>query len=123
MSTQMSDARHERASRGIAELGDALADHEVLSVQCPHSHHVAAVYETPTGLVYRSSTGPHAHGRHDRPDVAHHGSTHGVEYVEMLDSDQADEVLPGSCDCGPWSLSRADLLDAVRAGERTTRLA
>ena len=43
MSTQMSDPRHDRASRGIAELGAALADHEVLSVQCPHSHHVAAV--------------------------------------------------------------------------------
>ena len=123
MSMQMSGPRHDRAVRGIAELGDALADHQVLSVQCPRSHHVAAVFETSTGLVYRSITGPHAHGRQDRQDVAHHGSTHGLEYVEMLDSDQADEALPGSCDCGPWSLSRTDLLAAVRAGERTTRLA
>lgn len=123
MSTRMSDARHDRAARGIAELGDALAEHEVLSVQCPHSHHVAAVYETPSGLVFRSISGPHAHGRQDRPDVAHHGSTHGVEYVEVLDSDQADDALPGWCACGTWSLSRTDLLAAVRAGERTTLLA
>jgi hypothetical protein len=123
MSTPMSEARHDRATRGLAELGSTLGDHEVLSVQCPHSHHVAAVYETPTGLVYRSITGPHAHGRQDRPDVAHHGSEHGVEYVEMLDSDQAEDVLPGWCACGPCSLSRTDLLGAVRAGERTTRLA
>ena len=122
MSTKMSDARHDRAARELADLGHALAEHEVLSVQCAHSHHVAAVYDTPSGLVYRSMTGPHAHGRRDRADVAHHGSKHGVEYVEVLDSDQADAMLPGWCDCGTWSLSRDDLLADVRAEKRTTHV-
>jgi hypothetical protein len=122
MSTQMSDARHDRATRALTELGGERAEHEVLSVQCAHSHHVAAVYRTPVGPVFRSMTGPHAHGRMDRPDVAHHGHEHGTEYVEMLDSDQADDMLPAWCDCGTWSLSRADLLAEVRAGTRTTHV-
>lgn len=122
MSTQMSDARHDRAARGLAEVAGGLADHEVLSVQCTHSHHVAAVYDTPAGLVFRSTTGPHAHGRMDRADVAHHGHEHGELFLEILDSDQAEAMLPASCDCGAWSLSRADLLADVRAGARTTRV-
>jgi hypothetical protein len=122
MSTQMSDARHERAARGLTELGGELAEHEVLSVQCRHSHHVAAVYDTGTGLVFRSMTGPHAHGRKDRADVAHHGAHHGQVYVEVLDDPQADSMLPGSCDCGPWSLSRTELLADVRAGARTVHV-
>lgn len=121
MSTRMSDPRHDRAGRALSDLGDARSEHEVLSVQCSHSHHVATVYRTPAGLVFHSITGPHAHGRMDRADVAHHGHEHGLEYVEMLDSDQADDLLPASCDCGPWSLSRTDLLADVRAGIRTTR--
>jgi hypothetical protein len=120
--SKVSDRRHDRATQGISALGAELAEHEVLSVQCPHSHHVGAVYETAAGLVYRSMTGPHAHGRMDRPDVAHHGSHHGVEYVELLDDPQADEALPGWCDCGPWQLSRADILADVRAQVRTSRV-
>lgn len=123
MSTQMSDARHDRAARALSELGAERADHEVLSVQCAHSHHVAAVYRTATGLMFRSVTGPHAHGRKDRPDVAHHGHEHGVVYAEVLDSPQADDQLPAWCDCGQWSLSRSDLLADVRAGHRTTHVA
>jgi hypothetical protein len=122
MSTQMSDARHDRAARGLAELGDQLSDHEVLSVQCRHSHHVAAVYRTDSGLVFRSVTGPHAHGRKDRSDVAHHGAHHGQVYAEVLDDRQADPMLPGWCDCGSWSLTRSDLLADVRAGVRTTHV-
>ncbi len=121
MSIRMSDPRRARAGRALSDLGDARSEHEVLSVQCHRSHHVATVYETPAGLVFRSVNGPHAHGRMDRPDVAHGGHAHGVEYVEILDSDQADDRLPASCDCGAWSLSRTDLLADVRAGIRTTR--
>jgi hypothetical protein len=120
--SKVSDRRHERATRGLGALGDDLAEHEVLSVQCAHSHHVGAVYETDAGLVYRTMTGPHAHGRMDRPDVAHHGAHHGVEYVELLDDPDADEALPGWCDCGPWELSRADILGDVRAHVRTTHV-
>lgn len=122
MSTQMSDARHDRAMRALTELGGDLAEHEVLSVQCRHSHHVAAVYDTPTGLVFRSITGPHAHGRKDRSDVAHHASQHGQAYAEVLDDAHAEPMLPGWCDCGSWSLARAELLADVRAGLRTTHV-
>ena len=93
MSIRMSDPRHDRAGRALSDLGDARSEHEVLSVQCSHSHHVATVYRTPAGLVFHSITGPHAHGRMDRADVAHRGHEHGLEYVEMLDSDQADDDL------------------------------
>jgi len=119
----MSDARHDRATQALSELGGSRADHEVLSVQCAHSHHVAAVYETPAGLVFRSITGPHARGRMDRPDVAHHGHEHGVEYVELLDSSLADDLLPAWCACGDWFVSRADLVTDVRAGNRTVHIA
>lgn len=122
MTTRISDPRHQRAAQGLEELGGDLADHEVLSVQCHRSHHVGAVYDTAAGLVFRSLTGPHAHGRKDRADVAHHGSSHGQAYAELLDDPHADALLPGSCDCGPWSLSRADLLADVRAGKRTTHV-
>lgn len=122
MSDSKVSDRHERASRAIDELGPDLAAHEVLSVQCPHSHHVGAVYETTAGPVYRSITGPHAHGRMDRPDVAHHGAHHGVRYVELLDDPEADEALAGWCACGPWELSRADILADVRARVRTSRV-
>jgi hypothetical protein len=122
MSTQMSDARHRRASAGLAGLGDSLGDHQVLSVQCAHSHHVGAVYDTAEGLVYRTVTGPHAHGRKDRTDEPHHGADHGTVFTEILEDPQAGETLPGWCDCGPWSLSRADLVADVRAGTRTTHV-
>jgi hypothetical protein len=122
MNAPMSEQRHERATQGLADLGDVLAEHEVLSVQCTHSHHVAAVYDTAAGLVYRTVTGPHAHGRKDRPDVAHHSDQRGTVYADLLDDPLADEMLPGWCDCGPWSLSRQDLLADVRAGQRTTHV-
>jgi hypothetical protein len=123
MSAPLSERRHQRAARGLADLGDTLAEHEVLSVQCAHSHHVAAVYDTPAGLVFRSITGPHAHGRKDRADVAHHGSHHGDLYVELLTDPEVGDAVPGWCDCGSWSISRLDLIADVRAGRRTTHVA
>lgn len=122
MSTQLSGHRHQRAAQALTDLGAALAENEVLSVQCARSHHVAAVYDTAAGLVFRSITGPHAHGRKDRADVAHHGSHHGSSYVELLTDPQAGEELAGWCDCGTWSLSRLELIADVRAGKRTIHL-
>jgi hypothetical protein len=123
MSTQISDSRHRRAAQALTDLGDLLAEHEVLSVQCAHSHHVAAVYDTEVGPVFRSITGPHAHGRKDRVDAAHHGSHHGVVFVELLADPETDELLPGWCDCGTWSISRADLIADLGSHRRTTHLA
>ena len=117
-----SEGRHQAAHRAIDALAGDLADHQRLMVQCPRSHHVAAVYETDAGLVYRATTGPHSHGSRDRVDVAHHSSSHG-EYVDLLAaSPTVDDVLPASCSCGPWSLSRSQLLSDIRSGHRTVHL-
>jgi hypothetical protein len=122
MSARVGGRRHQRAAQALTDLGDALAENEVLSVQCTHGHHVAAVYDTAAGPVFRSITGPHAHGRKDRADVAHHGSRHGNSYVELLTDPQAGEELAGWCDCGTWSLARLDLIADVRAGRRTVHV-
>ena len=123
MSAPVSDRRHRRAAQALTDLGDTLAAHAVLSVQCAHGHHVAVVYDTGAGLVFRSITGPHAHGRKGRADVAHHGSHHGDPYVELLTDPEAGEAVAAWCDCGPWSLLRLDLVAAVRVGKRTIHVA
>jgi hypothetical protein len=93
-------------------------------VQCPNSHHVAAVYETEEGLVYYSIEGPHAHGSKDRIDTAHHGGSRGSEYVDLLVGDPLDDdALPAWCDCGPWTLSRANLVEQSSERAGTVRVA
>ena len=115
-----SDSRHGRAERALLALGGDLAEHQLFNVQCPRSHHVAAVFSTPSGLVYRALTGPHAHGSRDRVDTAHHGHRRGLEYVDMLDAGPgADDEMPAWCDCGPRTLSRIGLLAHSRLGHRT----
>jgi hypothetical protein len=117
-----SEGRHEAARRAITALAGDLAEHQRLMVQCPRSHHVAAVFETGAGLVYRAVTGPHSHGSRDRVDVAHHSSHHG-EYVDLLAAGpMADDNVPASCACGPWTLSRSQLLSDIRSGQRTVHL-
>jgi hypothetical protein len=111
--------RQERAAQALAALGSHRSQKRRLNVQCPRSHHVAAVYETDEGLVYCAIEGPHAHGSKDRVDTAHHGGSRGTEYVDLLVGDLlVDDALPAWCDCGPWTLSRAQLLEQAdhRAG-------
>lgn len=117
------DQRRLRAERALAELQPHLSDHQRLGVQCQHAHHLAAVYETPEGLVYHARTGPHSHGSKDFIDTGRHGSPSGDDYVDLLVADtMADDALPAWCDCGPRSLSRADLQRHLDAGQRTVRL-
>lgn len=125
--TSSATGRHQRAVEALAHLGMHRADHERVGVQCRHSHHVAAVYDTEAGLVYVSTVGPHSVGRGDRPAVPHQTSQHearsGVEFVELLRGDaMSDDVVPGWCPCGTWSLSRRDLLEAAETGQRHVRL-
>lgn len=111
------------AQEALDALGNDLADHQRLSVQCRHSHHVAAVYDTAVGLVYRSLTGPHAHGSRDFVDTAHHAAHRGHAYVDLLPAGpMAEDGLPAWCDCGSWTLSRSELLAQVGAGNRTVHL-
>jgi len=114
--------RRSSAAAALAELGAHRSDHQRLSVQCPHSHHVAFVYETGAGLVYAARTGPHSHGSKDRIDTDH-GARGGREHAELLVANpMADDALPAWCDCGPRSLSRAALLAEIEAGHRKLRL-
>lgn len=53
MSTTTSQERRQVASGALAAFGKQRSEHQPLSVQCAHSHHLAAVYETTEGLVYR----------------------------------------------------------------------
>jgi hypothetical protein len=115
--------RRRLATVALASLGRSRPDHQRLSVQCPHGHHVATVFDTDLGLVVRTLTGPHGHGSKDFLDTAHHAATHGQVYVDVLDPGAtADDALPAWCDCGPRSLSRAELRRAVRPGHHTWHL-
>jgi hypothetical protein len=111
------------AREALETLGKHLADHQRLNVQCRHSHHVAGVYDTAAGLVYRSVTGPHAHGSKDFVDTAHHGADRGHTYVDLLaPGPMSEDGLPAWCDCGSWTLSRRELLGQVEAGDHTVHL-
>ncbi|MBD3785175.1 MAG: hypothetical protein IE926_19900 [Micrococcales bacterium] len=92
-----------------------------MTVQCRHAHHVAAVYDTDEGLVVVSRTGPHAHGSRDFLDLGRRGSRGGAEYADLLDAGPADG-LPAWCDCGPRTLSRAELRRLVTERVATARL-
>lgn len=118
-----SEVRQDRATRALAGLGMHRSDHQVLGIQCSRGHHVAAVFDTPEGLVYQSVTGSHSHGSKDFIDTGKHGRNRGEEHVDLLAAEEwADDHLAAWCDCGPRNLSRAELLDHVRSGERHVRV-
>ena len=118
-----SEARRKLAADALAALGTQRSEHQRLSVQCAHSHHLAALYETDAGLVYHAVEGPHAHGSKDRIDTAHHGGPRGTEYVDLLIGDpMSDDGLPAWCDCGPHTLSRSDLRREAESGQRTVHV-
>jgi hypothetical protein len=123
MSTATTERRRRIAARALEALGPNRGDAQRLSIQCPRGHHVGAVYETDVGLVLRALTGPHAHGSKDFVDTAHHGGSRGTEYVDLLEpASPADDQLPAWCDCGTWTLSRAEVRREVRPGHRTWHL-
>lgn len=102
---------------------EALVQHDQsvkLRVQCAENHHVATVYDTDVGLVYVARSGPHSHGSKDFVDVAHHDAAHGVEVVDLLDPGadaMVDDALPATCECGPRTVSRSELLRTVESGQ------
>lgn len=120
---QSPTTRRRIATDALAELGAHRSDQQRLAVQCRHSHHVAFVYDTGQGLVYYALTGPHAHGSRDFVDTAHHAAHRGTEHVDLLEAGpMMDDELPAWCDCGPHTLSRRALLDAITARRRTLRV-
>jgi hypothetical protein len=120
----LSPTEREAAARGALEdLGSDRDGGAVLRVRCGRNHHVAAVFDTPVGLVYQSLVGPHAHGDRDFVDTAHHGSQKGRRYTDLLEAGPFtdDRVLAG-CECGRHELSRAEMQRAINAHERTILL-
>lgn len=115
--------RQRAAAEALAELGTALREHELLSIQCTHGHHLGAVYETSAGMVVRTLTGPHAHGSKDRLDTPHHAARRGAVVTDLLVGPSAADDVPAWCDCGPRLLARAALAAEIRRGRRTVHLA
>ncbi|WP_028663177.1 hypothetical protein [Saccharomonospora halophila] len=108
------------AARGAVEALEQPRRHVKLQVQCAEGHHVATVYDTEMGPVYVARSGQHAHGSRDFVDAAHHDSEHGVEIVDLLDPKAdvtVDDALPASCECGPHTLARSELIRPIESGE------
>ena len=118
------ETRAEIARKGFEALGPSPSQNLSLMVQCPHSHHLAAVYDTEVGRVFHSVTHAGSHGRKDRPDVPHHASGKaaqlGRDWFELLgakpDASVSDDLQAG-CECGPRVLSRADLQQLIADGQ------
>lgn len=111
------DERRRVAQQAMTDIAQERSEHLVLNVQCSHSHHLAAVYQTPAGLVYTALQGPHAHGSLDYVDTAHHGGRRGRPFVDLLAGDaMSDDGLPAWCDCGSYTLSRSQLLEQCAVG-------
>ncbi|MVU76952.1 hypothetical protein GPX89_06795 [Nocardia sp. ET3-3] len=111
------------ARRALDDLRDDRDDHALVRVRCGRSHHVATVFDTAAGAVYESLIGPHAHGRRDYIDEAHHADRRHIRFVDLLDGDRyTDDVLSAHCECGDHELSRARLRKAVDTHERTIQL-
>jgi len=122
----MSMSREHRdvvARKAFAALGASPSEKATLQVACGRSHHLAAVYETGEGLVYHTILKTKAHGDKDLYDSGHHASRLGVDWFDLLDAGvgpAVDAALPAGCECGPYTLSRSDLLDAI--GRRTRKV-
>lgn len=114
------DIREQIARQAYEALGPSPSQKAVLQVQCNSAHHLAAVYETDAGRVYHSQLHSKAHGRKDYVDLGHHASQLGVDWYDLLDAvpgaDVPDE-LPAGCECGPYTLSRDQLVQQIADGE------
>jgi len=118
--------REQLARRGLALIEDRPSDFTLLSVQCTHGHHLAAVFRTPDGPVYRSAPlgHSHSHGDRDRYDSAHHAAE-GQPWVDLLElapSAAVDDGLPAWCECGARTLSRVQLIQWIADGESRVNL-
>lgn len=120
---RLAGERHQTARSALAALGEQRRENVRLRVDCARSRHLATIYDSPDGLVYASMVGPHAHGDRDFVDVAHHAQRRGTEYSDMLEvgTDDADDAMPAWCECGPRTLSRAELVAAVAARKHRLR--
>ena len=91
----------------------------VLHVQCGSSPHVATVYETDSGLVYRARVRARSHGSGDRFDEPHggHEAESWFDYLAVEGAGGTDDALPAWCDCGHRTLSRSAVIQWLQAGD------
>ena len=113
--------REKIARRAFEALGPSPSQKTRLMVQCNSAHHLAAVYDTDAGRVYRTELHSKAHGRKDFVDTGHHGSRLGRDWFDLLDAGEgagASDELPAGCECGPYTLSRKMLVQQIAQGEK-----
>lgn len=115
----MSMSREQRdhvARSAYAALGSSPTEKMTLQVVCGRSHRLASVYATGDGMVYRSVVKSTSHGDRDQYDGGHKGARQGTDWYDLLDAGvgpAVDDALPAGCECGPYTLSRTDLLNDV----------
>lgn len=69
--------------------------------------------------MVQAATGRHSHGKRDRVDTPHRGTSSSGVWTDLLEAAAfADDTFPAWCDCGPWTLSRSDLAAWITGGER-----
>jgi hypothetical protein len=92
----------------------------VLMVQCNSAHHLATVHQTEAGRVFHSVLHSKSHGRRDYVDTGHHASRVGLDWFDLLDVDDpgTGDDLPAGCECGPYTLSRQQLIGQIAAGQK-----
>ena len=111
--------RSRAAERAWSALPHGGHDAIQLRIQCAHSHHVATVYATGSGLVYSAPVRARSHGSADLPDEPR-GDQHPHRWFDLLaagEGPSVDDALPAWCDCGARTLSRKALLEWLADGE------
>jgi hypothetical protein len=113
--------RQTSAREAWSRLAHGGRDAVRLRIQCERNHHMATVYDTPDGLVVATTLRARSHGSRDRVDVPHGEQTlsQWIDFLEVGDA-PTDDAIPAWCDCGTRTLSRADLLAWISAGEART---
>lgn len=113
--TQTSESdRLRRAERAFETIALSPSNHILVSIRCAAGHHVASVYDTVDGAVYRSRPRRHSHGDRDLPDPMKRPEW----WLDMLDEGATDAALPAWCDCGVRQLDRSTLQSWCRGPER-----
>jgi hypothetical protein len=90
--------------------------HRLVSIQCPRGHHVASVVATPDGVVVTGERTGHAHGHRDRVDTPHHAGRHERWTLPLRTDAYGDDEVKAWCECGGWTLSRAQMRAWQQAG-------
>lgn len=127
--------RKMRESQGMQASRNALAAsavesagaNEIMTIQCPRSHHLARVFQTSEGMIIEANLNRRSHGRRDL-----HSDPHGVDeaslWWDFVDPGHGpapvdpavDDMIPVGCACGDRLLSRSAIADWIT--EHTPRV-